>query len=267
MAPGYSVLHGWQPSDAKDQHDLRMDECGESPVPVTGVAVDVGYSERFHHSRQMAFVRKIYSILSLQLILTAGVAALFILQQDLKNYVQGHLWVYIVAYSLALVTLIPMVCCFRARAPINAILLALFTLCMSVMVGVVCTYYSGETVLKAVFITMTIFLGLTLYTIVSKHDFNFLGAGLFAALLCFILVGFIQIFFPFGTVLRAVWCVLGVLLFSLFIIYDTNKIWKRYQMAGGSWDDEWVVACIDLYLDIINLFILILQLLGGDRDR
>ena len=52
---------------------------------------------------------------------------------------------------------------------------------------------------------------------------------------------------------------LGAMLFSAFIVYDTYMIMNRMGC------DDYVIAAIELYLDIINLFLMILQLLGNDR--
>ena len=48
-------------------------------------------------------------------------------------------------------------------------------------------------------------------------------------------------------------------LFSAFIVYDTHQIMTRMGC------DDYVIACIELYLDIINLFLMILELLGGGK--
>ena len=53
----------------------------------------------------------------------------------------------------------------------------------------------------------------------------------------------------------------GSILFSFFIVYDTNRI-----CCDDKYIDNWVLGCIDLYLDIINLFIQILQLIGSRRE-
>ena len=49
----------------------------------------------------------------------------------------------------------------------------------------------------------------------------------------------------------------GAILFCGFIIYDTNNIMRRFGV------DDWLIAAIELYLDVINLFLFLLQLLSG----
>jgi FtsH-binding integral membrane protein len=72
-------------------------------------------------------------------------------------------------------------------------------------------------------------------------------------------VNLIGFFVPYpGAASRAI-CVIGVILFSLFILYDTSMIMNRLGT------DEWVIASVDLYLDVLNLFLYLLRLLGAGK--
>ena len=64
-------------------------------------------------------------------------------------------------------------------------------------------------------------------------------------------------FFPLGPTAVAVFGGLGALLFSAFLVYDTNNLIKRYTY------DEYIWASVVLYLDILNLFLSILNTLRG----
>jgi FtsH-binding integral membrane protein len=65
----------------------------------------------------------------------------------------------------------------------------------------------------------------------------------------------VQILFPLGSIGSAIYGGLGALVFSAYIVYDTDNLIKRYTY------DEYVWASVALYLDVINLFLQILQLL------
>lgn len=140
-------------------------------------------------------------------------------------------------------------------------LLAGFTFLESVTVAGVCAHYEahgvGELVAIAWGITLAIFVFLTAYVYFSKTDFSFLGMFLPAALLGFVIYSFVSLLFGFQT--GYLFAFLGAMLFSAFIVYDTYMIMNRMGC------DDYVIACIELYLDIINLFLMILQLLGNDR--
>ena len=79
-------------------------------------------------------------------------------------------------------------------------------------------------------------------------------------LLVLILFGIISIFWrnPF---VQLVYACLGALVFSIYLIYDTQLVIGKGQFSY-SLDDAYLAA-IQLYLDIINLFLFILQILGG----
>jgi hypothetical protein len=103
-------------------------------------------------------------------------------------------------------------------------------------------------------ITAGVVVGLTVFAFQTKRDFTHWGTGLFAGLWILILGGFMQIFVG-GEVTDTLMAVFGALLFSGFIVFDTQMIMKRVS------PEEYIVATIELYLDIINLFIEILKIM------
>ena len=66
-----------------------------------------------------------------------------------------------------------------------------------------------------------------------------------------------QIFFPFGPLATTIYGAVGSIIFSLYIVYDTDNLIKRFDY------DEYIWASISLYLDIINLFLSLLNLFGA----
>lgn len=107
-------------------------------------------------------------------------------------------------------------------------------------------------------ITGLVFGGLTAYVLISGKDFSFMGGMLTMGL--FVLIGFmIGTFFFHASGFAMGVTVGGIVLFSLFVLYDTSVIMN--QLAPN----EWVAGALRLFLDFINLFIRILSLLGGSR--
>lgn len=101
---------------------------------------------------------------------------------------------------------------------------------MSYLVGFITAAYeeagAGDLVMEAVFITATVFIVLTLFTLQSKWDFSFMGAGLGICLLIMVMWSIISMIFGFQT--GFVYALFGTILFSLYIIYDTYMIAERY---------------------------------------
>jgi len=117
-------------------------------------------------------------------------------------------------------------------------------------------------ILLAVVATAILVGGLTIYAMVTETDFTDMGGYLFCALMVLFIFGIFVMFFPFPF-MHKVYCCLGILVFSFYLIYDTQMITGQGEIQLGV--DEYVFGALQLYIDIIQLFLFILQLLG-DRS-
>ena len=208
-----------------------------------------------------------YSILGCQLFVTVFTS--FVMMQfggaSLMSWMLNDgSWTFTTSLIGVFVSLIALMC-YRQTYPHNLLLLTIFTFLMSWMVGTTCTMYAARglsaLVVEAFAITSVIFIALTLFTVQSKWDFSFLGVGLGVALIGFITWGFFaSLAFP-SFMFSQVYALIGSLIFSLFVVYDTWVITQKLSY------DEYVLGAINLYLDFINLFLMILRLLsGGSRE-
>ena len=77
--------------------------------------------------------------------------------------------------------------------------------------------------LEAGVLTTAVFGGLTLYVMFTRQDFNFLGGFLFVALLGLIVAGLLMFFFNIAA-MTTLYCIVGVLIFAGFVLYDTSNI-------------------------------------------
>lgn len=201
---------------------------------------------------------QVYSILFIQLTSTAIVAGIMT-TKPITAWVQEHQAVFLLPLFGSLVTM-GLLFWKRHSHPLNLGLLGLFTLLEAFSLGAIVSYVDQVVVLQALVITGFVFLGLTLFTFQSNWDFSKMGPYLLGALMLFVGVGFVQIFLPFSKMADLGMAVAGVLIFSLYIVYDTHMICKRLP------SDEWVLASISLYLDVLNLFISILRILNNQRE-
>jgi len=96
---------------------------------------------------------------------------------------------------------------------------------------------------------------------VSSIDFSFLGMFLFIALLLLIVVQFLNMFFFKSSQLSLIKAYFGVLIFTLYLIYDFNRLESLIAQGETSWSAAIDIA-VNLYLDIINLFLELLQILA-----
>ncbi|MCZ6647444.1 MAG: Bax inhibitor-1 family protein, partial [SAR324 cluster bacterium] len=120
--------------------------------------------------------------------------------------------------------------------------------------------YGLGAVQEALVLTLLIFGSLTLYVMLSKKDFSYLGSFLIMGLVLIIGGSLLNAFVFQSELGRFVISAGGVLLFSGYILYDTSNILRHYDV------EDYTSATLALYLDILNLFLFILMLLGGNRD-
>lgn len=123
----------------------------------------------------------------------------------------------------------------------------------------------GANVVSGAFLaTAVIFGSLALYAHRSKRDFSYLGGFLFAATIGLVIMSLVSLFVSFGSVMNLVWSVIGILIFSGWVLYDVS------QYRDGVAAEEVPLAALNIYLDFINLFLYILRFLasiaGINRD-
>ncbi|XP_011947236.1 PREDICTED: protein lifeguard 4 isoform X3 [Cercocebus atys] len=209
--------------------------------------------------KRPTFLRKVYSILSLQVLLTTVTSTVFLYFESIRTFVHESP-ALILLFALGSLGLIFALTLNRHKYPLNLYLLFGFTLLEALTVAVVVTFYDVYIILQAFILTTTVFFGLTVYTLQSKRDFSKFGAGLFALLWILCLSGFLKLFF-YSETMELVLAAAGALLFCGFIIYDTHSLMHKLS------PEEYVLAAISLYLDIINLFLHLLRFLEAVNKK
>ena len=109
-------------------------------------------------------------------------------------------------------------------------------------------------------LTLSTFAVLTAYTWLSRRDFSAWGGFLVVGLWVLIGVSLLNVFFQSDA--TRLWLAgVSVFLFAGLLIFDT---WRLKNVYGP---DDYVPAAVQIYLDLLNMFMAILQLLGGGRNR
>merc|ERR1711879_571572 len=128
----------------------------------------------------------------------------------------------------------------------------------------VIVFYDVNTIIEATVICMVLVGTLMIYTLVSRTEVKWLGAFLFLGLFGLMMWGFVWTLLwlcgVYSYWLYQLYCIFGIFLFIGFIIYDTSKLMNKHSDP-----DEYVIFAVNLYLDILNLFLFILSLLGGRK--
>lgn len=148
--------------------------------------------------------------------------------------------------------------------PLNYALLFGFTLCQSWVVSCVCSVVmlsnknGGTLVLMAALLTLAITLGLTYYACTCKTDFTMMGGSLFVFCIALFVFGLFTMIFQ-NKLLHIIYVTLGAVLFGLYILYDTQLIVGNKSQKYDI--DDYIIAALMIYVDIISLFIELLSLL------
>jgi len=213
-------------------------------------------------SVRVGFVRKVYGILTAQVLTTclacaaamyvAPVRSLLVRVGGLSDSWWFQLLLLIPTFVALLVAQMS-----KTRYPTNFIALSVFTLLISLNVAMVCALLQevglGVLVLMAGGVTALLFSGLSAYACFAGRSFSLMGAYLSTALPILCLWGLASCMF--GASGGLAYPVFGALLFSGYIVYDT---WRIMEVFGC---DDYVAAAIELYMDVVNLFLHILQIL------
>ncbi|KAI8778269.1 protein lifeguard 1 [Biomphalaria glabrata] len=217
-------------------------------------------------SIRLGFIRKVYAILFLQIGITAAMIALFIYVDPIKEYSRENPWMWILAFVMTFVIIIVLACCpdFRRKTPINMILLIAFTVCEGFLLGTVSSHYDRDEVLMAIGITAVVSLALTIFAFQTKWDFTMMGGLLFVLVIVLFCFGFLAIFLH-NRIVNLVYASLGALIFSAYLVFDTQLMLggkHKYSLSP----EEYIFAALNLYLDIVNLFLFILSIIGSAKD-
>ncbi|KAL8666032.1 MAG: hypothetical protein Q9202_001769 [Teloschistes flavicans] len=209
---------------------------------------------------RMQFVRKVYSILTVQILATMALSSVSYWSTGYKDWIQSHPWMMWVslfgAIGFMLLTFWK-----RKSYPTNLLFLSGFTALEAYSISVIVSFYQTKIVLEALIITSAIFVALTIFACQTKYDFTSWMPYLFGGLWILIIFGFMGAFFPYNSKVELVYGGVAALIFSGYILVDTQLVMRHYHV------EEEIAAAISLYLDIINLFLAILRILNSQQNN
>ncbi|EDW64379.2 uncharacterized protein Dvir_GJ22864, isoform A [Drosophila virilis] len=212
------------------------------------------------HTRRH-FISKVCSIVALQMAVTTIITAIFLFVESANDLLMENSYIKWIALAGTLLTSLILICCnsVARKVPINYILLFLFTGFMALGVSCMSIYYTTRLILYAIGITLAICIALSLFAIFAPCDFTGWGPYLCVLSIVLVLMGLLA-FFIRNRILSLVYCSLGLIIFSLYLVYDIQL------MVGGRRnefsEDDYIIAALGIYIDIIYIFIMILGILG-----
>jgi FtsH-binding integral membrane protein len=204
-----------------------------------------------------SLIAKTYSLLSFQLLVTfLVVLPMYFHKKYVENHTLEFFWPSVIFMFVLLFAM------FVTHKFIKLFVSLLFAGATGLMIGSALVRYDADILMQTVAITLgtTFFCSaLVHYTNINLHHWKGI---LYCMLWIMILASFVFIFFPPNNLIHIVYSICGIILFIAYILYDTSEL--RHTFVYDN--DQYIIMATGIYLDIINLFLYVLQLLG-DNER
>ena len=143
-----------------------------------------------------------------------------------------------------------------------------FAAVMGLSMASIFLVYTQESIARTFFISAGMFGAMSLYGYTTKRDLTGWGSFLFMGVIGVILASIVNLFMGSSALGFAI-SVIGVLVFTGLTAYDTQKIKEMYSEhdEGGTMTKKAILGAFNLYLDFINLFVMLLRLVGTVRSN
>lgn len=146
--------------------------------------------------------------------------------------------------------------------------LMIFAALMGLSLSSIFLVFTGSSIARIFFITASTFAAMSIYGNNTKKDLSSISSFLMMGATGLLISGIVNVFLK-SSGLYFVTSIIGVIVFTLFTVYDTQRIKGLYYQSHGSGkiaSKLAVYGSLTLYMDFINLFIFLLQLLGVRRN-
>jgi FtsH-binding integral membrane protein len=203
-------------------------------------------------------------------LLCSGGASLFMLSQpDLLRAVFTHSWILIalIVVELGLVIWLSAAAMRLSAAAASALFLA-YSFLNGVTLCSIFLVYTGGSIASTFAITAGTFFFFSVYGLTTKKDLTGVGGLAAMALIGIILASLVNMFLH-SSGLMWITTFIGIAVFMALIAYDTQKLKAMHAMAAGDAGTEAKIAVLGalaLYLDFVNLFLMLLRIFGKSRD-
>jgi len=216
-----------------------------------------------------AHMNKVYSTMSVGLLLTAGVAWAVGTNDQMVAAIFGTPLKWLVMFA-------PLIMVFAFGALLNRMSAAgaqLFFYAFSALMGLSISYifaaYTSLSIAQVFLVTSISFAGLSLWGYTTQKDISGWGSFLIMGVIGLIVASIVNIFLGSPAIMFAI-SVIGVLIFAGLTAYDTQRIKTDYVAHAQAMDQEWlgksaIMGALSLYLNFINMFMMLL-IIFGNRD-
>ena len=210
------------------------------------------------------YMLRVYNYMASGVALTGIVAAATVQSETLMQAIFGTPLQWVVMLSPLAFILVLSFGINKMKASTVQAVFWLFAAVMGLSLSAIFVVFTGTSIARVFFITAGTFAAMSLYGYTTKRDLSGLGSFLFMGLIGIIIASLVNLFLA-SSALHFVISVIGVLVFVGLTAYDTQKSRNEYnEFDGGEIATKKAVyGAVRLYLDFINLFIMLLHLFGN----
>ena len=215
------------------------------------------------------FFSKVYALMGVGVGISALVSFImvnFFLPNMTAMMSSGNL-VFLLVVLVPLFMVVPMQRSARQNKASALPMFVIYSAIMGFILSFTLLMYTASDITLAFVVAVAMFFGMAVYGRTTKRDLSAWHKALFAGLIGLIAVGILSFFFYSGP-LMLLWSVIGVVIFAGLIAYDNQKITQVYCQFGDS--QGWAISmALSLYLDFLNLFLMLLRIIGfaGGNSR
>jgi FtsH-binding integral membrane protein len=214
-----------------------------------------------------AYMQRVYTYMAGGLALT-GIVAYAAAASGFYQSIAGTPLIWIVMLAPLGFVLVLSFGIQRMSAGTAMLLFWFYAAVMGLSLGGIFLVYTGTSIARVFFITAATYGAMSLYGYTTRTDLSRFGSFLLMGLIGIIIASLVNLFIGSNT-LQFVISIIGVIVFVGLTAYDTQRIKEMYLESDTVEiaDKKAVLGALALYLDFINLFMLLLQLFGQRREN
>jgi len=251
--------------DAKPQQATTVDDEAIARQLQQEEVNRVQTIDQFERSIRHGFIRKVFGILFLQVLVMMGVVSIFMYVPPVQRYVKENVWVLLLCAAFLIASIISLSCCgdIHKRFPYNLYLLLSIAVLAGGLFGTIAARVENfEYVWTCFGATAAVMLCLGLFALQEHWDFS--GAAPFVCVGAIVIIAFALLGAMRGLV-GYVFVAAIVLFFAMYVVYDVQLViggkHKRYQFGV----DDYALAALTLYTDFLVIFWVILACGGANQ--
>lgn len=215
--------------------------------------------------REQAMFRSVFGWMFVGLLLTAASSLLVILSPAVQQLIFGNpfaVWILFLAEIGLVLNLSWRLQKLSPAAAAGSFLV--FSLLNGLSLSSIAFIYTGASIVQAFVVAGGMFGAMALYGAVTKRDLTSWGSFFFMGLIGIMLLGLVNVFIH-SAALSFAFSAIGVFIFVGLTAYDTQKIKRMATATGPMRENLAVYGALALYLDFVNLFLMLLRLFGRRR--